>query len=443
MSVISAIQRPVKPKDIKHPLRTLVLVIIAVAIFIVTSFLISKLVTGSIIAPTSYETFVATPMEYSLTAKGSGKTDSAGTTVIAPEVDGTVEKVLVDADNDVAEGDILFTISSYEITQAQSKAQIDYETKHKEYTNAQELVEKKSDALDAANDALQKAKAKGGKEGDYRLLEAAVTRAQKEYDNASTSCDKLNSQYNAAFNTLEQCNTMVDKLTVKAPKEGHITKVNVKVGDDTRKYKDEEGAIQLVNADDLVAVVYIDAQKAQRMSAGLEADVTIKQENSTDLNKNASVKAVGTTPITVTEEVKLAQNVEKENKRDGIFGVIDSIVGFFSGKSSSSNSNDTQQESTTKENTYYEVTLAFDEVLKGIKMGSVCEATIDIKNYKKVYKVPETAVGQNEFSKYVKVLYVDGNTKNQPVSIIDTAEDGDLIVKGNYITEGMQICVRY
>ena len=108
-----------------------------------------------------------------------------------------------------------------------------------------------------------------------------------------------------------------------------------------------------------------------------------------------------------------------------------------SGSSSSSNSSSAQS-SQNSSTSYYEVTLTLEKA-DNAKVGMEVSAAIELKEYSTVYYVPSKAVSQSGSYAYVEVVYNDNTTKQHQVQILDTTDDGQLIIQGSTITEGQRI----
>ena len=67
------------------------------------------------------------------------------------------------------------------------------------------------------------------------------------------------------------------------------------------------------------------------------------------------------------------------------------------------------------------------------------KATITIQDYGTVYYVPATAVGSGSSGLYLEAVVVETTTKQCSVTLIGTAPDGQLVVQGVSLAEGMHV----
>ena len=140
-------------------------------------------------------------------AKGQLKTISAS--VVSPSVDGTVEKINVQAGQSVNEGDVLMTIKNDALDSAVSEAQ-------RAVAAAQEDLNNAKAALAAAQAAPTTDSDGSTGPSDANANANAVSTAQRNLASAQAA--------------LEQATAKAAERTVKAPSSGSIVELNAKVG---------------------------------------------------------------------------------------------------------------------------------------------------------------------------------------------------------------------
>lgn len=140
-------------------------------------------------------------------AKGQLKPNSAS--VVSPSVDGTVEKINVQAGQSVNEGDVLMTIKNDALDSAVSEAQ-------RAVAAAQEDLNNAKVALAAAQAAPTTDSDGSTGPSDANANANAVSTAQRNLASAQA--------------TLEQATAKAAERTVKAPSSGNIVELNAKVG---------------------------------------------------------------------------------------------------------------------------------------------------------------------------------------------------------------------
>ena len=154
-------------------------------------------------------TDMVTEGTFTTTVEAKGQLKPISASVVSPSVDGTVEKINVQAGQSVNEGDVLMTIKNDELDNAVAEAQ-------RAVTAAQEDLKNAQAALAAAQTAPETDVDEATAPTDATADAGAVSSAQRNLASAQA--------------TLEQANAKAAERTVKAPSSGSIVELNAKVG---------------------------------------------------------------------------------------------------------------------------------------------------------------------------------------------------------------------
>ena len=154
-------------------------------------------------------TDMVTEGTFTTTVEAKGQLKPISASVVSPSVDGTVEKINVQAGQSVNEGDVLMTIKNDALDNAVSEAQ--------------RAVAAAQEDLNNAKAALAAAQAAPATDGDGST---APSDANANANAVSTAQRNLAS----AQATLEQATAKAAERTVKAPSSGNIVELNAKVG---------------------------------------------------------------------------------------------------------------------------------------------------------------------------------------------------------------------
>ena len=154
-------------------------------------------------------TDMVTEGTFTTTVEAKGQLKPISASVVSPSVDGTVEKINVQAGQSVNEGDVLMTIKNDELDNAVAEAQ-------RAVTAAQEDLKNAQAALAAAQTAPETDVDEATAPTDATADAGAVSSAQRNLSSAQA--------------TLEQANAKAAERTVKAPSSGSIVELNAKVG---------------------------------------------------------------------------------------------------------------------------------------------------------------------------------------------------------------------
>ena len=154
-------------------------------------------------------TDMVTEGTFTTTVEAKGQLKPISASVVSPSVDGTVEKINVQAGQSVNEGDVLMTIKNDELDNAVAEAQ-------RAVTAAQEDLKNAQAALAAAQTAPETDVDEATAPTDATADAGAVSSVQRNLASAQA--------------TLEQANAKAAERTVKAPSSGSIVELNAKVG---------------------------------------------------------------------------------------------------------------------------------------------------------------------------------------------------------------------
>ncbi len=154
-------------------------------------------------------TDMVTEGTFTTTVEAKGQLKPISASVVSPSVDGTVEKINVQAGQSVNEGDVLMTIKNDALDSAVSEAQ-------RAVAAAQEDLNHAKVALAAAQAAPTTDSDGSTGPSDANANANAVSTAQRNLASAQAA--------------LEQATAKAAERTVKAPSSGSIVELNAKVG---------------------------------------------------------------------------------------------------------------------------------------------------------------------------------------------------------------------
>lgn len=154
-------------------------------------------------------TDMVTEGTFTTTVEAKGQLKPISASVVSPSVDGTVEKINVQAGQSVNEGDVLMTIKNDALDSAVSEAQ-------RAVAAAQEDLNNAKVALAAAQAAPTTDSDGSTGPSDASTNANAVSTAQRNLASAQAA--------------LEQATAKAAERTVKAPSSGSIVELNAKVG---------------------------------------------------------------------------------------------------------------------------------------------------------------------------------------------------------------------
>ncbi len=446
------------------------------------------------------QTMQLTASSYAPKVEASGSFRAASSSAVSPEVDGTVNDVKVKSGDTVKKGDVLFTIDNAQISQEANTAKTNYDEASAALTAANTVLESANAKLKSAQetrdaaksaaetrDAAEAARQQRGQQSnstqrqsaarpggaavvpvtassgassfDSTAYDAAINDAQSEVDKAQAQVDTAKKTADAAKTTYDSAAAKAEKLTVAAPADGTVVDLKVQKGMTSQAVNSQGAALQIADLATLTAVVTVPASQIATISTGLKATVT--SSSLPDQTINATVSKVGDAPVAASTS---GQDSSNANANAGTGGNSSSNANSTTKQTSastqraaSSNSNSNSnaasgsssnsnaasgsasgQSSSDSSTSYYEVTLTLDKA-DNAKVGMEVSAAIELKEYSTVYYVPSKAVSQSGSYAYVEVVYNDSTTKQHQVQILDTADDGQLIIQGSTITEGQRI----
>ncbi len=157
-------------------------------------------------------TDMVTEGTFTTTVEAKGQLKPILASVVSPSVDGTVEKINVQAGQSVNEGDVLMTIKNDELDRNVAEAQRAVAAAQEDLANAQKAAAaaQADPAIDADTNA-----AAGAISSDAADT-GAISSAQRNLASAQA--------------TLDQANAKAAERTVTAPSSGSIVELNAKVG---------------------------------------------------------------------------------------------------------------------------------------------------------------------------------------------------------------------
>ena len=181
-------------------------VVVAIALIVIIATLVINAQPAGTNGPV---TDMVTEGTFTTTVEAKGQLKPISASVVSPSVDGTVEKINVQAGQSVNEGDVLMTIKNDALDSAVSEAQ-------RAVAAAQEDLNNAKVALAAAQAAPTTDSDGSTGPSDANANANAVSTAQRNLASAQA--------------TLEQATAKAVERTVKAPSSGSIVELNAKVG---------------------------------------------------------------------------------------------------------------------------------------------------------------------------------------------------------------------
>ena len=184
-------------------------VVVAIALIAIIATLIINAQPAGTNGPV---TDMVTEGTFTTTVEAKGQLKPISASVVSPSVDGTVEKINVQAGQSVNEGDVLMTIKNDELDRNVAEAQRAVAAAQEDLANAQKAaaVAQADPAIDAGADAAAGTASSGATDT------SAISSAQRNLASAQA--------------TLDQANAKAAERTVMAPSSGSIVELNAKVG---------------------------------------------------------------------------------------------------------------------------------------------------------------------------------------------------------------------
>lgn len=181
-------------------------VVVAIALIVIIATLVINAQPAGTNGPV---TDMVTEGTFTTTVEAKGQLKPISASVVSPSVDGTVEKINVQAGQSVNEGDVLMTIKNDALDSAVSEAQRAVAAAQEDLNNAKVAL--------AAAQAAPKTDSDGSTgPSDANANANAVSTAQRNLASAQAA--------------LEQATAKAAERTVKAPSSGSIVELNAKVG---------------------------------------------------------------------------------------------------------------------------------------------------------------------------------------------------------------------
>ena len=209
-------------------------------------------------------TDMVTEGTFTTTVEAKGQLKPISASVVSPSVDGTVEKINVQAGQSVNEGDVLMTIKNDELDRNVAEAQRAVAAAQEDLANAQKAaaVAQADPAIDAGADAAAGTASSGATDT------SAISSAQRNLASAQA--------------TLDQANAKVAERTVTAPSSGSIVELNAKVGatvtggmimgeGDTNGGKQ---CMQIADLSKMKVTVHVGEKDIAKIAVGQSANVT-------------------------------------------------------------------------------------------------------------------------------------------------------------------------
>ena len=174
---------------------------------------------------------------------GSGSIKPISSTVVSPQIDGTIETVNVVTGQQVAAGDVLFTIKNDDLDRAVAEAERNVRSSQSALNQAKKGVDEANQqvkdakkAKAAADKAARQAAASTGAvlgtapTADPQAAKEAVSAAQQALSSANDQVDSAKIQLETANDALAKAQEQADQRTVRAPVAGSVIELNAQPG---------------------------------------------------------------------------------------------------------------------------------------------------------------------------------------------------------------------
>lgn len=173
---------------------------------------------------------------------GSGSIKPISSTLVSPQIDGTIETVNVVAGQQVAAGDVLFTIKNDDLDRAVAEAERNVRSAQsalgqakKGVDEANQQVKDAKKAKTAADKAAKQAASTGAALGtvptaDPQAAKEAVSAAQQAASSANDQVEAAKIQLETANDALAKAQEQADQRTVRAPVAGSVIELNAQPG---------------------------------------------------------------------------------------------------------------------------------------------------------------------------------------------------------------------
>ena len=216
-----------------------------IVVVLVAGFLVWRNVSATQAVPTvQVVTQPVTRGPFTSKVTGSGSIKPISSTVVSPVIDGTIESVNVVAGQQVAAGDVLFTIKNDDLDRAVSEAERTVRSAQSALDQAkrgvsqanQQLKDAKSTKATAERAAKQAQSAAASAPGaqaapvDTSSAKEAVSSAEQAVSAANEQVESAQTQLEAANDSLAKAREQADQRTVRAPVAGSVIELNAQPG---------------------------------------------------------------------------------------------------------------------------------------------------------------------------------------------------------------------
>lgn len=437
-------------KKIKHKKRWTAIIILLIIISIIGAMILKPKET----IVTDYTELAREDIVKNVNTLGTVKSDQKIT--VYSTLNNVVKEVKVEAGDKVNEGDVLCILDSSslerEINEAsknaeldKNKAKVNLDGKRQAYENAAYIYENNIDSsISDCQEALNSAKIKlddsqrayeqkkalyengAAPQSDFDDAKSSLDQAQSDYNKCSIALenakvkakqevDNAKNEYDSAFIdyssnkdeiTIQGKKEDLNKCIIKAPTSGTITSVNAYVGNPAQGI-----LFTIENLDDPIIVVNIKEIDINKISAGQDAEIIT---DATPDDEYASGKV-----LSISDSVKSSNDMMNSNSNNSNSGNSnnDSSSAVFEAKIKLDNS---------EENDY-------------IKVGMNAKANIILDKSENVFSVPFSSILEEDNSKYIKIAKESENGKYEVCKIPVTTgleTDASVEVENNDLKEG-------
>lgn len=220
-------------------------IVAGIAVVLVAGFLVWRNVSATQAAPTvQVVTQPVTRGPFTSKVTGSGSIKPISSTVVSPVIDGTIESVNVVAGQQVAAGDVLFTIKNDDLDRAVSEAE-------RNVRSAQSALDQAKRGVSQANQQLKDAKSakataeRAAKQAqsaaaaapdaqatpvDTSSAKEAVSSAEQAVSTANEQVESAQIQLETANDSLAKAREQADQRTVRVPVAGSVIELNAQPG---------------------------------------------------------------------------------------------------------------------------------------------------------------------------------------------------------------------
>jgi len=174
-------------------------------------------------AATTYTTGAAETGTLSVTVAGTGNLEVDGTTDVYPATSGTVATIKVAEGDEVAVGDVLFTLDSDTAKASTAKSLASYRQSQQGVAQSSANLVKAKNNLATLQDHAD--------EPSSTVTSADIAAAKAEVSSASASLTSSKASVTVASLDYEQTKDAEGDLTVKATASGVVYELNIEVGD--------------------------------------------------------------------------------------------------------------------------------------------------------------------------------------------------------------------